>query len=190
MNKRNSIRLISILIIILTIYSIGFSLFTLNALRPSSENVQKADASIILTGGENRIKEGLKHLSDKTVKLVFISGVGKNNTLIDIVPSNTYKEVKCCVTLGSKALDTIGNAQESYEWLKKNKKVKTFNIVTSTYHMPRASYIFKKHNMAHNYKMRTYSVAMERLSPDKREFWNLMFNEYNKLIYTWVMLKG
>ncbi len=190
MIKKPIIKLITLFTIVLTVYGIGFSIFTLNALRPSSDNVHKADASIILTGGENRIKEGLKHVTDKDVKYAFISGVSKNNTLIDIVPKKTYNAVKCCVILGSKAQDTIGNAQESFDWLATNEKVKTFNIVTSTYHMPRASYIFKQHSMAHNYKITTYVVAMERLTPDKREFWNLMFNEYNKLIYTWVMLKG
>ncbi len=185
MNKLSVI----ILLVLLILYGIGFACFTFNALTPSPLKDTHTDATIILTGGENRIKEGVLRLKMKQTEHVFISGVGKDITLKDIYPEG-YEEIKCCVSLGYVAQDTIGNATESFTWLSQHKHIKSFALVTSSYHIPRAAHIFKTHPEAKNHTILLVPIPMERLSPKSREFWNLMFKEYNKLIYTWCTFRG
>ncbi len=173
------------LFILSGLYSLGFVLFTLHALKPIQAEKTNTELAIVLTGGENRIKDAVDLLKDEYINHVFISGVGKGVTLKDIFP-HTYQDIECCVSLGYLAQDTFGNAMESYSWLEKQKEdVSSFYLVTSSYHIPRAYQIFKHHPKAQNYNIYLYPTPMERLSPDHREFWNLMFEEYNKLLYTW-----
>ncbi|MBL4589047.1 MAG: YdcF family protein [Alphaproteobacteria bacterium] len=188
MLKKLTILVLAVVLPFLGIYVVGFSVFTLNALNVSAHTTKNVQAVIILTGGENRIKEGVRLLKSEKSLQIFISGVGENITIKNIFPE-THKDLKCCVNLGHKALDTMGNAEESYKWLADQKDIRSFYLVTSSYHIPRAYQIFKNHKSASKYTIHKYPVKMERLSPDKREFWNLMFEEYNKLIYTWSSLK-
>ncbi len=174
---------LSTILLCVGLYVVGLTVFTLNALKTHSFPTQSADAVIILTGGENRISEGIKIWEEGLASKVLITGVGKDITLQNIFPNNhTAKE--CCVSLGYSALDTVGNAQEAYKWLAGN-DVRSFYIVTSTYHMPRAKQIFKDYLPDHSYKIYTHSVEMDRLSPEMKNFWKLMIEEYNKIIYIW-----
>ncbi len=51
--------------------------------------------------------------------------------------------LNCCVDLGLSALNTQGNAHESYRWLKRHRAQSTF-LVTANYHMPRLVLEFEK----------------------------------------------
>ena len=188
MLKKLTIFVLAIVLPLLGIYVAGFTVFTLNAMNVSTHTIKNAQAVIILTGGENRIKEGVSLLKNKKALHIFISGVGKDITIKNIFPE-THEDLKCCVNLGHSAQDTMGNAEESYKWLATKKDILSFYLVTSSYHIPRAYHIFKNHKSSSKYTIHKYPVKMERLSPDKREFWNLIFKEYNKLIYTWSSLK-
>ena len=188
MTKKILLFPISVLFVCVTIYAIGFTIFSLNTITPQTSGKNTADAVVILTGGENRIKEGLKLFDKKNVKNILISGVGKDIKLNDILPDN-YQAYQCCLTLGYEALDTIGNAEESYIWLKKN-GFKSFYLTTSSYHLPRASLIFRKHPEASKYDMHTYPAKPLNDDIKHAAFWRIIFEEYNKLLYTWITIRS
>ena len=59
----------------------------------------------------------------------------------DSVPS--AEELSCCVTLGYEAGNTVGNADESAEWLRSN-GAKSVRLVTANYHMLRSLLEFRR----------------------------------------------
>ena len=50
----------------------------------------------------------------------------------------------CCINFGQKAKNTIENAFETDNWLKKNSEIQKVILITSYYHLPRSILIFKK----------------------------------------------
>ncbi|MEO0412549.1 MAG: YdcF family protein [Pseudomonadota bacterium] len=95
--------------------------------------------TIVLTGARGRISQGLMLLASGRTQQVFISGVGEGVRLEDIpdIQSLPPDKMRCCVSLGYDALDTIGNAREIAAFLRQQNAREAF-IVTSRYHMPRA----------------------------------------------------
>jgi uncharacterized SAM-binding protein YcdF (DUF218 family) len=102
------------------------------------------DAIIVLTGGENRIIDGLKLQKKYHIKKLFISGVDDNSSLTEILNSlNSEEEFsRTNIELGYSAKSTLGNRKEAEEWAKKN-KIRTIILVTSNYHIPRSYLLFK-----------------------------------------------
>lgn len=94
---------------------------------------------VILTGGKNRIEEGLKLKEKLNIKSIFISGV---HAKVDLKNLNLDKQ-PCCIELGHSAINTKENAYETWAWLKEKQFTKII-LVTSDYHMPRAMDIFHK----------------------------------------------
>lgn len=103
----------------------------------------KADAIVVFTGGSGRLEYGLKLLAEGRANKLFISGVHQN-TMEDIM-RHAAPDVKekltalgpQAITLGRQAENTIGNAQETSEWLKQE-GYHSILLVTSSYHMPRS----------------------------------------------------
>lgn len=98
-----------------------------------------ADGIVVLTGGQNRIEKAVQLLQATKAKRLLISGVYPHTTRRAIVArtSSNLPLFNCCVDLGRKALDTIGNASEAAAWVKKH-GYSSLLLVTSAYHMPRA----------------------------------------------------
>ena len=111
----------------------------------------KTDAIIVLTGGGDRLAEGFRLLDRGLAKRLLVSGVAGGVTLPqlidrlgdqrDTVPSAA--ELACCVTLGYEAESTVGNANESAEWLRSN-DAKSVRLVTANYHMLRSLLEFRR----------------------------------------------
>ena len=154
---------------------------------------KKASNIVILTGGSNRIKDGLKIIENfdnsaiKNIKLL-ISGTGKGFTTSNVnklLPKNVYlnKFVKCCVKLDNKSENTYYNAIETYKWAKNN-NIKTFILITSNYHMPRAFLEFKA--KMPNFKIITHPITPKRHDinnwMDSFETFSLIFIEYSKFL--------
>ena len=98
-----------------------------------------ADGIVALTGGKARIGEAVKLLSDGRAKRMLITGVNPTTTseqLRRLVPGSG-ELFECCIDLGRKAEDTIGNAMETRDWMALH-SFKSLIVVTSSYHMPRA----------------------------------------------------
>ncbi len=97
------------------------------------------DGVVVLTGGQDRIAEGIDVLASGRVKRLLISGVNPDVTVGDLtrdVPKlRDYSQ--CCVDLGYSAQNTVGNAVEARAWAQQL-NYQSLLIVTSSYHMPRA----------------------------------------------------
>ncbi|MET3589196.1 uncharacterized SAM-binding protein YcdF (DUF218 family) [Bartonella silvatica] len=128
------------LLIIILLFCIGFIVFSEKTERLQPPNhLQKADAIIVLTGGENRIETGLYLLKKGVGSRLLISGVNATTTLKSFMHTRhiTPQLFTCCVDIGHKAINTKGNAKESAAWIKKH-HYKTVYIVTHDYHMWRS----------------------------------------------------
>ena len=188
-----------ILIIFIIYFFVGLFNFQEKILSlEKSKNIVNSNI-VILTGGSNRIKEGLKILNDinKVTKAKFkilISGTGKGftkATLKKLLTSNfNLKLVECCTELESISKDTYSNASETYKWTEKN-DINNFILITSNYHMPRAILEFK--NRMPNQKIFTYPITPKNhdienwLSSSDTFF--LIFLEYSKLLIASLRLK-
>ncbi|MBB4075763.1 uncharacterized SAM-binding protein YcdF (DUF218 family) [Bartonella fuyuanensis] len=106
--------------------------------------LSKADAIIVLTGGENRIETGLHLLQKGLGSRLLISGVNTTTNLKDFMHHMhiTSQLTSCCIDIGYQAINTRGNAEESSAWIKKH-HYKTLYIVTHDYHIWRSMREFK-----------------------------------------------
>ena len=103
---------------------------------------------IVATGGSNRILKGLLLTQIENDRKMLITGVGKGIKKGDIAKAILANEeqiqvLNCCVDLGLSALNTQGNAYESYRWLKHHNAQSSF-LVTANYHMPRLVLEFER----------------------------------------------
>ncbi len=99
----------------------------------------KADAIIVLTGGFQRIDQGVELLKAGAGKRLLISGVHPTTTRSQI-RRNTQSSAAlftCCVDIGREAVDTIGNAVEASNWIA-DRGYRSILVVTNNYHMPRS----------------------------------------------------
>ncbi len=168
------------------IWALGWMWFAASvvSMNPQSPDT-KTDAIIVLTGGDKRINEGFDLLAADKAKLLFISGVNeqvKTEELLQLWKGD-QKKVLCCTTLGYSADTTAGNATESEAWIKKN-KVASVRLVTANYHMARSSMMF--HRSMPDIVIYKHPVVPADFEPWTKKFWILTFQEYNKVLATWL----
>jgi uncharacterized SAM-binding protein YcdF (DUF218 family) len=99
----------------------------------------QADGIVVLTGGEHRLSEAARLLTEGRGKRLLISGANRAATRHDLYRTSglSAETFKCCVDVGYAAHDTIGNAEETKAWAAANGFARLI-IVTSSYHMPRS----------------------------------------------------
>ncbi|MDX2259508.1 MAG: YdcF family protein [Hyphomicrobiaceae bacterium] len=117
----------------------GFVLFAASATREPGPLPAEADAIVVLTGGEDRIRVGARLLSRGLGTRLLISGVNSQTRPRDIRALDRLRpELKaCCVDFGYAARNTSGNAEETAAWASRHGFRKLI-VVTSSYHMPRS----------------------------------------------------
>jgi uncharacterized SAM-binding protein YcdF (DUF218 family) len=103
-----------------------------------------ADCAVVLTGGSNRVREGLDLLSRGQVKKLIISGVHSSATLREIYPLwPFYGDVKeQDVVLDRRSTTTYGNAQQTIA-IVEALGCRDVALVTSNLHMYRAYRTFQ-----------------------------------------------
>ena len=176
----------------LILFFIQLNNFKNNILSFTKYHYKESPNIVILTGGTNRIKDGLKIIEDfkkanKNDYKILVSGTGtgftKNSLRVKLGPSFSPKLIQCCIDLDSLSKNTFSNARETFKWTKKN-NIKEFILITSNYHMPRA--ILEFNNIMPNLKIHTYAIT-----PKKHDIKNwlksyqtfgLVFTEYCKYI--------
>jgi uncharacterized SAM-binding protein YcdF (DUF218 family) len=117
----------------------GFIVFANVAMQAHPEPMAPADGIVVLTGRDDRIREGLRLLHEKRAPRLLISGVNRltrPDEIRRIAPGNDAL-FECCVYFGYVALDTSGNADEARVWAL-DWHIKKLIVVTSAYHMPRS----------------------------------------------------
>lgn len=176
-----------ILLAFLMIWVGGFLWFMSQVDSYQISAAEKTDAIIVLTGGSERVAEGLRLLDSKYADKLFFSGAGKGVKASDLyktvgkklADADTLRKVE----IGYEAGDTVGNATETSTWVKK-KGLKSIRLVTSNYHMPRSLLEF-------GLKMPDVKIIPHPVVPENvkiPEWWKykgtreLMFSEYNKFL--------
>ncbi len=187
------------LISILTIFFIKLFSFKEKILSFEKHIGNGSSNIVILTGGTNRIKEGLKIINafDTPTKINFkilVSGTGKGfskSTLKkQLGPNFDPNLIECCIDLDSISRNTYTNASETLKWSKKN-NIKEFVLITSNYHMPRAFLEFR--NRIPDIKIFTFAITPSKHNIknwlSSYQTFSLVFSEYCKFIVANLRIK-
>ena len=175
-------------LLILLVWVGGFFAFIGMTLSSSPKGIDETtDAIVVLTGGKNRIQEGLQLFANGRATHLFISGVFKDVTRSEILSLWTGEHAlpPCCVTLGYNATSTAQNAQETREWLEEQ-DYSSIRLVTGNYHMPRS--LMELSHALPGIDIYPHPVKQPDLSVKSEWYWRLMFMEYHKYLYRWIQL--
>ena len=167
---RSILKTICIVLIssILTYFLIGLVEYKEKILSNIKYISKKSSDIVILTGGTNRIKDGLKVINEfeKTSTFnskILVSGTGKGFTKTSLEKNINFdfdfNLIECCIELDSISTNTYSNAYETLKWVKKN-NIREFILITSNYHMPRAFLEFT--NRMPDLKIFTYPITPKK----------------------------
>ncbi len=156
----------------------------------------EADAIVALTGGStDRLTTAMGLLGSGHGRRLLISGVNPKVTDKEMAAllHGGDKLFKCCVDVGRRAEDTLGNAAETAAWARQN-DLHTIIVVTAGYHMARALRQIARE--LPDVELRAVPVRSPALrSRDDLPTMRLLANEYDKLLAVWsgfnrLMTKG
>lgn len=144
---------------------------------------RQADGIVILTGTAGRLKQGIDLLQSGAAKRLLVSGVNIQVTQEDLRNVMQVSEtlMNCCIDIGRRALDTVGNAYETSLWATEHRFHRLL-IVTSAYHMPR-SLVELKREMP---EKELFAVAPESDFRELQNWWKkpklvyVLASEFNK----------
>ena len=142
-------RSISVLCVFVTLSLIAMlQHFILTLPKPASGDVSITDGIVVTTGGQARIEEGLRLLSEGRASQMLVTGVGKGISYTSLkrtlrLTTAQIRALECCVDLDAAARDTIGNARSAALWADAN-ALKSLRLVTANYHLPRAQNEFQR----------------------------------------------
>lgn len=149
------------------------------------DDLETADAIIVLTGGQSRIDAAVNLLKSGKGKRLLISGVHPSADLDDLQMATGGDRTlfSCCVDIDHAALDTIGNAEESAKWVS-NHAYSRVILVTNNYHMPRS--LLEMRRYLANADLLPYPVVNRRLDGGgwmtKPAALRVLFTEYTKYL--------
>ena len=182
-----------------TLLFIELNNFKKNILSLTNYNNIESPNIVILTGGANRIKDGLKIIQDfknsKNINYkILVSGTGmgftKSSLKKKLGPNFNSQLIQCCIDLDGVSKNTLTNASETFKWTNKN-DIKEFILITSNYHMPRAILEFK--NIMPNLKIYTYAITPKKHDIENwlssYQTFSLVFTEYCKYIIAGLRIK-
>lgn len=150
---------------------------------------KSTDVIVVLTGGTGRIEEGFRLMAQSKAKAMLITGVHPDVTLpqlIDRWPAadnvKTALRQHCCIYIDYAAMSTEDNAVETRGWLERNGGATgvTVRIVTSDYHMPRSSLLYRHYLDSAS----IYRWPVTSGSPFSLLYWRQVMSEYHKTILT------
>ncbi|MBZ9769771.1 MULTISPECIES: YdcF family protein [unclassified Mesorhizobium] len=148
-------------------------------------NPARADAIIVLTGGQSRLDAAMDLLASGKGERLLISGVHPSATKrqLQAAMGGDKQLFSCCVDIDRAALDTIGNAEESAKWVE-NHAYGSIIIVTNNYHMPRS--LLEMGRLLHGARLEPYPVVNTNLGNGgwltKPEALRVLLTEYSKYV--------
>lgn len=166
----------------------GFAVFAASAVMAKPQAAEETtDAIVVLTGGDNRIQEGLALFAQGRAAHLFISGVHENVKKREILAlwNGDNALPPCCVTLGYEATTTTQNAQETRSWIEKE-DYSSVRLVTGDYHMARS--MMEMRHALPGVDIYAHPVHQTDFNARTRHYWELLFTEYHKTLYRWVQL--
>ena len=103
------------------------------------------DAIVVLTGGSQRLQNGLRLLAEGRGKKLFVSGVYRGTDISALLHTAQPDgmALQCCIELGHEAENTVGNAAETSIWMSRE-HYHSLRLVTANYHMRRALLEFSR----------------------------------------------
>lgn len=131
--------LMGIFVLGLVLFVAGFGWFLWNVPNEEAMLDRGADGIVVLTGGASRTTDGMELLAAGKGKRLLISGAHRTTNqaeLMRLLPEHE-KIIACCVDVDRAALNTVGNATGTRQWIKE-RGFRSLIVVTSNYHMPRA----------------------------------------------------
>ena len=186
--RRLPVRLAGVAVLALLVWLGGLLYFAACIPDNVADPESPTDAIVVLTGGSDRLQEGLRLLAAGKAKQLLISGVNRDTTLADILRSAKVAPESippllavCCITIGYDADNTAGNARETADWMAA-KNLHSLRLVTADYHMPRSLLEFAR-------AMPGITIVPHPVFPEevKREDWwlwpgtaALLVSEYHK----------
>lgn len=174
------------LLTLVLLWALGWLWFAASvaAMKPHDETV-RTDAIVVLTGGDKRVNTGLDLMEKGAAKHLFISGVNPKVKPEDLTAlwEGDRRKVLPHISLGYSADSTATNATETQEWIRKN-KIKSIRLVTANYHMARSYLMF--HEAVPDVLIYRHPVIPDGFEPWGKQFWPLTFQEYNKLLASWL----
>ncbi len=164
----------------------GFGWFANHVARLTTPaDPERADAIIVLTGGQSRLDAAMELLESGKGQRLLISGVHPSASRFQLqrATGGDKKLFSCCVDIDRAALDTIGNAEESAKWVE-NHAYDSVIVVTNNYHMPRS--LLELGRLLGNARLEPYPVVNSDLGNGgwltKPEALRVLFTEYNKYL--------
>ena len=145
---------------------VGLQHFVLTLPKPAppvTATISSTDGIVVITGGQQRLADGLDLLQSGAGKALLVSGVGQGVSKailadeLNLDPRETAF-LECCVTLEFQASDTRENAVAAGKWAQAN-GFRSLQLVTANYHMPRAKAIFTR-------KLPDIALSYWPVSPD------------------------
>lgn len=126
--------------LVIVLWALGFVAFAISLPHePAPRPAARAQAIVVLTGGEGRIAHGLSLLQQSKGQVMLVSGVDG-----EVLPREFAVEHKvppalmaCCVVLGYDSIDTRSNARETAAFVAA-RRLGAIRLVTSDWHMRRA----------------------------------------------------
>ncbi|QKV20129.1 YdcF family protein [Oricola thermophila] len=105
----------------------------------------RADGIVVLTGGHARVDEAVRLLDAELGDRLLISGVHPAASRAVLMKTFAVDEAQfaCCVDIDRKALDTVGNAEETARWAADH-GFRSLIVVTNDYHMPRSLFELRR----------------------------------------------
>jgi uncharacterized SAM-binding protein YcdF (DUF218 family) len=136
--------LLRFLFMCVLLWAAGLAVFALTTPQAPLAIEVRTDAIVVLTGGKGRVERGFRVLAADAAPLLFISGVGQDVTLQEMMQAHTNVKTRDAihasgrtVILGHSASTTQTNAQEVAAFVKL-RPVTSIRLVTSYYHMRRS----------------------------------------------------
>lgn len=174
------------LLVLATLFAGGFGWFAnMVSHLTTPTNPAKADAIIVLTGGQSRLDAAMGLLASGKGERLLISGVhpSASRRRLQAATGGDKKLFSCCVDIDRAALDTIGNAEESAKWVEDH-AYGTVILVTNNYHMPRS--LLEMGRLLHKARLEPYPVVNAKLDNGgwltKPQALRVLFTEYNKYL--------
>jgi len=147
------------------LFTVGLLLFVSQIKKEAPNGNVRADAIVVLTGGDSRVKEAVRLLAAGRGQRLLISGVHPETTtdMLRRINPRAERLFDCCIDLDRNARDTIENADETRRWLAR-RGFRSVIVVTSSYHMPRG--LVELRRALPRLKLVPYPVVPARLRLD------------------------
>ncbi|MEC7237944.1 MAG: YdcF family protein [Pseudomonadota bacterium] len=126
----------------------GLQHFVLTLPQPTKDAIQFTDGIVVVTGGQQRVDDGLFLLTNGKADRMLISGVGEGVNRAVLVQElglddREANALFCCTELDFTAGNTRGNAVAAHQWARQH-DMRSLRLVTANYHMPRVLVVFAR----------------------------------------------